>query len=284
MRGLHIFQAGQHECSDGHLVTLAEADVAATAAAYDPKRHEAPVVIGHPRQDAPAYGWVVRLTSRDGGLYADLRDVDASFAETVRAGRYRKVSASFYRPGAGSSPTPKVWALRHVGFLGAVPPAVKGLRPVELGEDGDGIATFADALATAPPEDRELELRRREAALFVDRLVDEGKVTPGNRDLVIALMLGMAEAGLVSFAEHGEIVSETPAAAFRRFLSRLPVTVHYGELAADRGERERAPLVTPAGFAADPARLALHDRAAAYQARHRVDYATAIRAVASEAR
>jgi hypothetical protein len=161
MRGLHIFQAGRHEAMDGRQVTIGEAEVAASAAAYDPAQHEAPVVVGHPRHDAPAYGRVERLASRDGGLYADLRDVDAGFAETVRAGRYGKVSASFYLPGSRSSPAPGVWALRHVGFLGAAPPAVKGRRPVELGEEDDGVATFADAVAGAPPEDRERGLGRR---------------------------------------------------------------------------------------------------------------------------
>jgi hypothetical protein len=280
MRGLHIFQAGRHEAMDGRLVAIGESDVAATAAAYDPRRHEAPVVVGHPRHDAPAYGWVERLASRDGGLYADLCDVDASFAETVRVGRYRKVSASFYAPGAASSPTPKVWALRHVGLLGAAPPAVKGLRPVELGEEDDGVATFADAVTGAPPEGRELELGRREAALFVDEPIGQGRVLPASRDLVMALLTGIADAGLISFADAVGEVSETPAAALRRFLSSLPPVVHFGELS--RGDRDHgtADFVAPAGFVADAAGLELHGRASAYMQRHKVNYASAVRAVA----
>ena len=54
MQGLHVFQAGTHAAMDGRVVTLSETDVRQTAAAYDTSRHEAPLVIGHPRDDAPA--------------------------------------------------------------------------------------------------------------------------------------------------------------------------------------------------------------------------------------
>ena len=38
---------------------------------------------------------------------------------------------------------PGKWYLRHVGFLGAAAPAVKGLKPVEFADDGGGVV-FAD--------------------------------------------------------------------------------------------------------------------------------------------
>ena len=37
-----------------------------------------------------------------------------------------------------------MYYLRHVGFLGAQPPAVKGLRPIELAEGEEGVVEFAD--------------------------------------------------------------------------------------------------------------------------------------------
>jgi glycerophosphoryl diester phosphodiesterase len=54
---------------DGDL-RLAER-VAACAAAYDPARHEAPIVIGHPATDDPAWGWIKSLTFSDGVLIAE---------------------------------------------------------------------------------------------------------------------------------------------------------------------------------------------------------------------
>ncbi|MFS2072756.1 hypothetical protein ACEN9D_28795 [Pseudomonas sp. CT11-2] len=39
---------------------------------------------------------------------------------------------------------PGVYYLRHVGFLGAQPPAVKGLRPIELAEGEPGVIEFSE--------------------------------------------------------------------------------------------------------------------------------------------
>lgn len=130
-----IFRAGTHTDNNGQTVTISEADVAAAAAAYDPGLHEAPIVVGHPKTDAPAYGWVGGLSASGGTLTADFAQVDDSFAGLVRDGRYKKVSASFYPPDSPNNPKPGVWYLRHVGFLGAQPPAVKGLQPVSFAED-----------------------------------------------------------------------------------------------------------------------------------------------------
>ncbi|MFO1038140.1 MAG: hypothetical protein U1E45_14985 [Geminicoccaceae bacterium] len=129
-----LLRPGTFQAQNGP-VTLTAADLAAIAAGYDAGRHEAPIVVGHPRTDDPAYGWVKSLRlAEDGTLEAEADDVDQGFADLVRAGRYRKVSAALYRPDDANHPRPGVWALRHVGFLGAQPPAVKGLRPVQLGE------------------------------------------------------------------------------------------------------------------------------------------------------
>lgn len=130
-----IFRAGTHIDNNGRRVTITAADLAEAASAYDPVLHEAPVVVGHPQTDAPAFGWVGGLAVSDGVLSADFAQVDESFADLVRAGRYKKVSASFYPPDSPSNPTPGKWALRHVGFLGAQPPAVKGLAAVQFAED-----------------------------------------------------------------------------------------------------------------------------------------------------
>ena len=45
--------------------------LAATAGAYDPTLHEAPLVVGHPELDAPAYGWVRSLRFAAGALEAE---------------------------------------------------------------------------------------------------------------------------------------------------------------------------------------------------------------------
>lgn len=134
MKRIHIFQAGTHTAMSGATIAFGEAVIAGIAAAYDPAVHEAPLVIGHPKHDAPAYGWVGELKADKAGLYAEPRQVSVELAEMVKAGKFKKISASFYPPDAANNPKPGSYYLRHVGFLGAQPPAVKGLRPIELGE------------------------------------------------------------------------------------------------------------------------------------------------------
>ena len=146
MDRIHILRPGTFR-AQGRDHTFTAADLAATAAAYDPARHEAPIVVGHPSDAAPAYGWVGALAADRDGLHATPRQVDAQFAELVGAGRFKKVSASFYAPGHPNHPGGESWYLRHVGFLGAAPPVVKGLHPVQLGESGDAVVTVELALS-----------------------------------------------------------------------------------------------------------------------------------------
>lgn len=144
MKQIEIFKTGRHTAMNGRSVDFGEADLLAAAKAYDPAKHEAPLVVGHPKADAPAYGWVKGLDFSEGSLNATPDQVDADFAELVNAGRFKHVSASFYLPDSPSNPAPGSYYLRHVGFLGAQPPAVKGLKAVSFGEAEEGVIEFGD--------------------------------------------------------------------------------------------------------------------------------------------
>ena len=126
---IDIFKGGKQKDSQGNEHNGDEL-IAKAIAGHKPSEHEVPICIGHPEHDAPAYGWVESLkeTVRDGAkvLQAKLKLVDPAFAEMVEAGRFNKRSAAFYPDGG----------LRHVGFLGASPPAVKGLNPVFKADTG----------------------------------------------------------------------------------------------------------------------------------------------------
>ncbi|VVD97927.1 peptidase [Pandoraea communis] len=143
-RHLHIFKSGRQTTMSGVTLDFSESDLEASARAYDPAKHEAPIVIGHPKHDAPAYGWVRSVSVGADGLMAEPHQVDAAFAEIVDAGRYKKISASFYVPDAPNNPVPGVYYLRHVAFLGAQPPAVKGLKPAEFADAETGVIEFGD--------------------------------------------------------------------------------------------------------------------------------------------
>lgn len=142
---VEVLRTGRHVDTSGRTVEFTEKHLDEIASTYDPKAHEAPVVIGHPTTNGPAYGWV-RGVRRDG----DRLVTDIAFAEglteAIRAGHYRKVSASLYTPSGVGNPTPGRYHLRHVGLLGAQPPAVKGLKDIELAEhDGSITVEFSEA-------------------------------------------------------------------------------------------------------------------------------------------
>ena len=68
MRAVPIFRPGRHISAAGASLEFTEADLAATVAAYNPELHEAPIVVGHPKDNGPAYGWVTGLAVADGEL------------------------------------------------------------------------------------------------------------------------------------------------------------------------------------------------------------------------
>jgi hypothetical protein len=124
MDPIEIFKTGTHTDSEGRTREWTEKDLEEIASSYDPAHHEAPVVIGHPETDSPAYGWVEKLEVEGGRLKAKLKELAPEFVDWVRRGLYKKISISLY-PDMG---------LRHVGFLGAAAPAVKGLKSVAFSE------------------------------------------------------------------------------------------------------------------------------------------------------
>lgn len=144
MKNFEIFKTGTHTAASGATLDFSEDMVKEAALAYDPALHEAPIVVGHPKDNHPAYGWVGSLSYSEGVLTAEATQLDADFSEMVSSGRFKKRSASFYLPDAPNNPKPGTLYLRHVGFLGAQPPAVKGLRDVSFGEAEQGVIEFSD--------------------------------------------------------------------------------------------------------------------------------------------
>lgn len=138
---LEIFKAGSRTDSEGRTWSFSTEQMRAAAEAYDPAVFAAPLVVGHPKNEDPAYGWVKSL-SVDGELVtAEPQDVEPQFAELVNAGRFKKISASWFPPEHPANPKPGNWYLRHVGFLGAAAPAVPGLKPASFAADQAGFVT-----------------------------------------------------------------------------------------------------------------------------------------------
>lgn len=132
---VEIFRGGTQVDSSGKRHD-GDAMIDRAMASFRADDHQPPLVVGHPRDNEPAFGWVRELkTATTNGvktLLAKFEDVVPEFEELVASGRYKKRSASFYPDGR----------LRHVGFLGAVPPAVKGLADLKFDDGGDELLTF----------------------------------------------------------------------------------------------------------------------------------------------
>lgn len=144
---IEIFAPGAWTDMSGQRWEFTAQHVQDMAAAYDPAVFSAPLVVGHPKTNDPAWGWTkaLRYDEASGKLLADPEKVAPEFAEAVRAGRYRKVSAAFFAPGQAGNPKPGTFYLRHVGFLGGAAPAVKGLAPVAFAGDDEFVEFAADA-------------------------------------------------------------------------------------------------------------------------------------------
>lgn len=126
---IEIFRTGEHTDAAGNRRAWTEADLDAIVAGYDPAQHEAPLVVGHPKDNSPAFGYVEALKREGGTLLMKPRQVPDEFTELVRKGTYKKRSISLY---------PDL-TLRHVGFLGGMPPAVKGLKDIAFQADDEAL-------------------------------------------------------------------------------------------------------------------------------------------------
>ena len=242
MQKIEIFRAGKRPDSSGNLTEIKISQLAQAVTAYDPNLHEAPAVIRHPKDNAPAYAWVKGLSLEGDTLKAELAQIDPEFSEMVQAGRFKKVSASFYLEDSPHNPKPGKLYLRHVGFLGAMPPAVKGLRNPEFSEDEKGVVNFSIEMEDnaeikalrAENEQLKAEERTRKNLEFAEGLVSVGRLAPIAKAKALEILNYAEEcdqAGIINFNE-----GESMAQKVREFLALQPKVVSFGEFAT----KERA--------------------------------------------
>lgn len=143
---IEVFRPGTFTPMNGAALTYSAADLKAMADAYDYDTAPAPVVVGHPEIDAPAFGWAKSFDydASTGKLFATVGEINPAFAEAVKAGTYKKVSLSMHRPDNAANPVPGTWYPKHIGFLGGAAPAVTGLKNIQFGSDAEAVTFAAD--------------------------------------------------------------------------------------------------------------------------------------------
>lgn len=124
---VEAFSTGTHISAEGDESSYSDSDLDNMAKKYNDVSNTdpAPVCLGHPSDSSPAYGWVKSAQKVGGKLLLKLHELNRDFVDALRNHAYKKVSLSLYDTDEG----PKI---RHLAFLGAVPPAVKGLQPVQF--------------------------------------------------------------------------------------------------------------------------------------------------------
>jgi len=113
-----VFRAGTQTDSKGVTHNFSESDLNSVVTNFKPK--SAPLVIGHPKMDDPAWGWASELKAVGGSLFAKAEDVCAEFAQAVESKRYPNRSVKLEK-------VPNGYQLAHIGYLGGKAPAVEGL-------------------------------------------------------------------------------------------------------------------------------------------------------------
>jgi hypothetical protein len=147
---IDLFRAGSY----GDKGDYSEQDLQQIVDNYKPSFHEAPACIGHPKEDAPAYGWWEQLRRVGDVLQGKLKpNVDPTFEELVKSGRFDKRSVALYKGGEGFS-------LRHVAFLGAQPPEIKGLAALKFGEQDKKAIEIEFSEEKQMPETTEQQVQR----------------------------------------------------------------------------------------------------------------------------
>lgn len=143
-RRIEVFRPGTFTAMSGASFTATAEELADLVERYDPENNPIPVVVGHPRTDAPAYGWVEGFSYDEDAdrLVADIGELEPQFDTAVSEGRYKKISMSFHMPGATSNPAGDALYPKHIGFLGAAAPAVPGLKPVSFSGNADETITI----------------------------------------------------------------------------------------------------------------------------------------------
>jgi len=274
--GVEIFKVGRHKPMSGETINFLDSDLAQIAQNYDGKAHPAPIVIGHPQTDAPAYGWVTGLEVKDGKLVADFADIEPEFSALVKAKRYRKISASFWSPSAPSNPTPGQWALKHVGFLGAASPAVPGLKDAEFNANESGIVSFGDDDIADLPAEHLATIARHHHEVAIEKLIADGKLLPLHKDRVLDFVSAVDDGSAVSFSDGS---TQSKAEWLLEFIAAQPTMVQFGafDMGDDGPLQSTRRIDLPSGYSVDQERQSLADAATTIAADEGISFTEAVR-------
>lgn len=310
-----IMKVGKHTDNKGNVVEFSAADLKEIATFYNPKDHEAPLVIGHPKTDAPAYGWAQKLEFDESiNQLVAFADINApEFSEAIDKQFYKKISASFYPKDSPQNPVQgKAFGLRHIGFLGAVPPSIKGLDALRTADFSalDESITFEfneEKSESVPTSDvsQEERFKRLEERLAAAESRNDA-LEEANRKLLEAQKAKATAEAIQANNDFAEslvtegrllpahrpaviaLLNNTPAATLefneaeksyaellKDFLSAAPVVVDFSETATKDKAKETEPETIEYSEGLDDETISLDKSIRKVMAEKGVDYSTA---------
>lgn len=113
---VEIFRLGEDRYSPAPLTAWHLQQI---ADAYNQGTSLAPLALGRPRVEDPAYGWVEYLEVSGTALEAYFGSVLPEVEKAIRSGEYASISSSFYAPAHPANPAPGQWFLMHSSVFGA---------------------------------------------------------------------------------------------------------------------------------------------------------------------
>jgi len=123
---LEIFKVGKHTSSNGITKNYTLNDLNQIISNHS---EPIPIVVGHPKDNSPAFGWIKNLFVKGESLFAEATDIVPEFLDLIKQKIYKNRSVSLRTNSDGEL------FLNHVAFLGGVLPAVKGLEELNLSSD-----------------------------------------------------------------------------------------------------------------------------------------------------
>lgn len=295
---IEIFKSGSHTDSQGKQTNYSNEDISFIAEKYNQAvandtALEAPVVIGHPRDNSPAYGWVERLARRGEKLLARLKNLSPELIDAVQNGSFRKVSISLYPD----------MMLRHIGLLGGAAPSVKGLKNVSFSDaesselisdfhftdlndkEGTKDSDLIEKNNSLVAENQMLLKKLDEKDRIIRKLIKDAKVnefkefikseineqtglklTPAQSQTIVEIMemiyertmkkINGEDDSFYDFSENEDLIEK-----IKSFIKGLPALFNTDEFAVKQSKRDSRENFSFSGKKVLPDRLLLHNRA-----------------------
>lgn len=256
MKLCHIFKTGYHTDSQGNKRYWSIEDLNKIVKQFETVHKDAPICIGHPKSSTPAYGWIDKVVRKGDNLYCTFKNVQKEFWEACKKGLFKNRSISL----------DKDFNIRHLAFLGAQAPAIKGLEQFCFSDDENYLCfDFSDYsdIELSQRKEKRVEEKKLQGLLdeknseieslkksleemkksqkikefedFCDAAIKEGNILPRHRESVINILLACDDTKTFNF-EDGEEKNAVEVA--KNFVKSLKI-MNFEEVAIDGNDKKR---------------------------------------------